>query len=119
MKLGWTDGGLVLDFAFQSTWGISSLATNETTLGATFWVIFNLDGETCLTKEPGSRVEPSLGCFSITIILPDLLPICTRSESLFVFLVHTFIVETVLMPSWPIAYCQIHLHLLVASCQTP
>jgi len=44
-------------------------------------------------NEPGSRAEPSLGCFSITIILPDLLHICTRCESLFVFLVHTFVVN--------------------------
>jgi len=38
-------------------------------------------------NEPGSRAAPSFGCFSITIILPGLLPICTRSECLFVFLV--------------------------------
>jgi len=93
LKSGWTDNGLVLDFAFRSTWGIGSLATEESTLGVALRVNFNLDGETCLTKEPGSRAEPSFGCFLITIILPGLLPICTRSESLFVVLVRTFVVD--------------------------
>jgi len=93
LKSGWTDGGLVLDFALPSTGGVGSLATEESTLGVALRVDFNLDGETCLTKEPGSRAEPSFGCFSITIILPGLLPICTRSESLFVFLVRTFFVD--------------------------
>jgi len=93
LEVRWTDGGLVLDFAFGLTWGIGSLVTHETTLGVALWVSFNLDGETCFTNEPGSRAEPSLGCFSIAIILPDLLPICTRSKSLFVFLVCTFVVD--------------------------
>jgi len=93
VKSGWTDGGLVLDFALLSTWGVGSLATEESTLGVALRVNFNLDGETCLTKEPGSNAEPSFGCFSITIILPGLLPICTWSESLFVFLVRTFFVD--------------------------
>jgi len=93
LKSGWADGGLVLDFAFRSTWGVGSLATEESTLAVALRVDFNLDGETCLTKEPSSRAEPSFGCFSITIILPGLLPICTRSESLFVFLVRTFVVD--------------------------
>jgi len=69
------------------------LATEESTLDVALQVNFNLDGETCLMKEPGSRAEPSFGSFSITIILPGLLPICTRSESLFVFLVRTFFVN--------------------------
>jgi len=93
MKLGWADGGLVLEFALQSTCGVGSLGTEGSTLGIALRVDFNLDGETCLTKEPASRAEPSFGCFSITIILPGLLPICTRSESLFVFLVRTFVVN--------------------------
>ena len=46
-----------------------------------------LDGENSCTNEPGSRTEPSFGCFSTTIDLPGLLPICTRSESLLVVLV--------------------------------
>jgi len=93
MKLGWADGGLVLEFALRSTCGVGSLGTEGSTWGVALRVNFNLDGETCLTKEPASRAEPSFGCFSITIILPGLLPICTRSESLFVFLVCTFVVD--------------------------
>jgi len=82
-----------LYFAFRSTWETGSLATNETTLGAALWVSFNLDGETCFANEPGSRAEPSSGCFLIAVILPGLLPICTRSKSLFVLLVYTFVVD--------------------------
>ena len=82
-----------MDFALVSTGGVGSLATEESTLGVALRVDFNLEGETCFTNEPGSRVEPSFGCFSITIVLPGLLPICTRSESLFVFLVRTFFVD--------------------------